>query len=353
MRFVARRGAAAFALSVSFLAGCGTQLPSTDHASEQLSNFDALQTELAARASKGLTGSSANQVDFNVVVTQAEYPIGTLLRQGTTIPVDAAACLPAAQPVSAAMNSMFPNYAMTASTAVDFGLDSAVIKWLASLKVTVKDTDTVTLSFKGVTDDTLTDDDIVALQARAACSAAIASKPVWLVRGYIKAQRTFSLKNDRTNDFAASVPKIGSFEVSPGSGNVSLDITDAAPVGFLQIVSQVQAPTTRAPASIATLSAPTTAGEVYVQKDRNDRSDKSQRIVAAIQAQGIRVEPSVEALDSSKMPATASVRYFHDGDQAAAQRVLAQLQAVFPDARLIRLKLPAPPGQLEVWLPRA
>jgi hypothetical protein len=47
------------------------------------------------------------------------------------------------------------------------------------------------------------------------------------------------------------------------------------------------------------------------------------------------------------------VRYFNGADEAEAQRVFAVVKARFPDATLDRMRLSAPAGQMEVWIPRA
>ena len=64
------------------------------------------------------------------------------------------------------------------------------------------------------------------------------------------------------------------------------------------------------------------------------------------------VASSVEKIDSLKMPIVAQVRYFNEADKPLAETALAQLQKQFPNAKLVRIALPAPTGQLEVWLPR-
>ena len=46
------------------------------------------------------------------------------------------------------------------------------------------------------------------------------------------------------------------------------------------------------------------------------------------------------------------MRYFNEADWADAMKVLDAFKQKYPDAVLVPLKIPAPAGQSEVWLPR-
>jgi hypothetical protein len=60
----------------------------------------------------------------------------------------------------------------------------------------------------------------------------------------------------------------------------------------------------------------------------------------------------VQRIPSQKMPNVAQVRYFNDADSALADRCVGILRKVYPNARAVRIGLPSPKGQLEVWLPK-
>jgi hypothetical protein len=88
--------------------------------------------------------------------------------------------------------------------------------------------------------------------------------------------------------------------------------------------------------------------------DKNDRSGKSDAVMRALtEDTSLRVEPRVEAIKHENMPSRPTVRYFNAEDSTLAERVLAQFKKVFPDAIAVPVTLPAPRGQVEVWLPKA
>lgn len=255
----------------------------------------------------------------------------------------------------------------------------------------------------------LADNDITKILSKPECRMSLSTSSVWLVRGYILGQRNFLLKSENANKVKANT-KIASFDIDVGSGNTSVSLTDESEKGFLQIVSQVTfreadvaATVGRTEADVAAtvwrteaddvatnkggktydaatdkgskgwgiLTADTigdrfviapaiieqpklvgTSGLVYVQRDRQDLSNNGESIVKALQNASFNVERNIERIDSSRMSKTAQVRYFNENDKALANRALTELQRLFPTAVLVRIGLPAPSGQIEIWLPR-
>lgn len=335
------------AVCAAFLTGCVANPPVVSRAA--YTNMDGFLMELATRASERI----GNADDFKIVVTQAYYPIGTLMRTGSTIPIDYTACLPTSAPPASPTPSLFPSYELTSGLAIDFGLDNEVVKKLVDFGITVKDTDTISVSVKEPKIQTLADSDLTNLLSRSDCKGVVPTTSAWLVRGYVLGQRTFALKNEKANNVKGKIDKFASFNVSVGSGTASLDLTDSSEVGFLQIVSQVAiSPTSATPSSVVKPQVSAVLGKVYVQRDRLDTSAKGEQIVAALKAASLGVANSIERIDSSRMPTVAQVRYFNEADKPLAETALAQLQKQFPNAKLTRIALPAPTGQLEVWLPR-
>ena len=76
------------AVCAAFLTGCPITVP-VEKPTVVYTTMDGFLIELAGRASERL----GNADDFKIVVTQAYYPIGTLMRAGSTIPIDYTACL--------------------------------------------------------------------------------------------------------------------------------------------------------------------------------------------------------------------------------------------------------------------
>lgn len=378
---IATRGASAAALAVA-LTGCPGPTPTptptpTRSGGYTVASMDALIAELATRTQQRLGEAE----DFRIIVTQAAYPIGTLMRPGSTIPIDYRACLPTDGPPVAKAPSLFPAYALSRETAVDFGLDEAVLQGVAEAGASVSRSNAVRLNFADSAIAALSDDDVFRITETAACSARLKQRAVWLVRGYVLGRRTFSLDLAQKNQANVKLSKVASFDVKIADGSSGLAISDAETVGFLQIVSELRPASTTPPVPLPTVAptggpsgdpAPTASnpvvpsvtvrapappsrqpGRIYVQRDAADRSGKADAIVTALGAADLpAVEPHVEAIAGDKVPAIAQIRYFNAGDAALVATALGILQRFYPNATTIRVRLPSPPGQLEVWLPR-
>jgi hypothetical protein len=320
-----------------------------------IATVDQFMDDLAKRAA----GKFGQEDNFKVVVTQADYPVGTLMQAGRTIPINYTSCVPAnvagMNTFAPAVNvpSLFPQYTISKNLAIDIGLDNEAIEKLINFGVDVKNTSKVAFSVKAPKVQMLADSDLKSLLGRADCKASIPSTPVWLIRGYILGQRTFLLQGAKSGQVKAGIEKIGKFDVAIG-GDAALNVTDDAQVGFLQIISQVMA----SPGNTTTpvVSAPVASqvsGKVYVQRDRLDNSGKGDVVVALLKAASFNVASAIEAVETRRMPRLPQIRYFNDGDKARAEEALISLKNQFPNATLSRVSLPAPTGQIEIWLPRA
>src|SRR6476619_1594983 len=92
---------------------------------------DAVQAMLRDRVStKFKTGD-----DFRVLVTDIDYPIGTLMEEGRTVAMSAEACLPAFEVHSYSLPSMFSTISMTGKVAFDLGIDSAATQGMVKFGV--------------------------------------------------------------------------------------------------------------------------------------------------------------------------------------------------------------------------
>jgi hypothetical protein len=93
---------------------------------------------------------------------------------------------------------------------------------------------------------------------------------------------------------------------------------------------------------------------MYVQEDVRDTPASGAKVVQLLQTgwPSAKVENEVQRIPSQTMPDVAQVRYFNEADVAKAQRCVEILKKVYPNARVVRIGLPSPKGQLEVWLPK-
>jgi hypothetical protein len=338
-----------------------------------VSSFDDFNKDLAKRVTDVLVPGGA--ADFQVVVTPATDPIGTLYRKGRSVPFDDTACAPSAEPVPRSLPNAFPSYTLDAKVAADVGVDQALLQGVADLGTSIDAETSFNFSILDARMKVLTDRAVEQLLAASSCAAA-ATKEMVIVRGYVAGQRQFSTKSNRTGSAGAGVRNVGKFKVEADNGGL-ISITDNAPQEFLQILSEITTPAEEPstgggqgtggaggrgarggtpPVQPPVIAAPTEVtgqGRIYVQQDQADTTGNGQQIVSALRSDGFAVEPQVERTATRLTPDRPQVRYFNEADKAKATMVLESLKEKYPDAVLVPLKIKAPPGQLEVWLPRA
>lgn len=335
--------------------------PDPDTAVERVGSLDELMDKLAERTASRL----GEAPDFRIIVTQAGYPVGTLLRPNSTIPVHTRACR--AQGLERVPTpSLYPQYEVTREVAANVGLGD-VMPLLGGSAAGGRRNETLRLSFTRPGIEVLSDTDIAELTSQEGCRRVLKDRLLWLVRGYVIGKREFIMDNGRGSETGLRAGRVGSFEVVP-TGTAKLSLVDAEEVPFLQIISElrpaeggaddtapgdVQTATVSAPRKpAAAFGAAPGLGLVYVQRDEADAPAAGRRVVEQLRLAEFRVVPEAEAIESARMPTQAQVRFFNAGDEASADRALRALQAIYPDARKTRVVLPAPRGQLEVWLPR-
>lgn len=164
-------------------------------------------------------------------------------------------------------------------------------------------------------------------------------------------------------------------EVNAGSGGKGIGIVDKHAVPLFEVVTELPAGPNAEPKRPALTTslvtgrpesnsgqllpppivapAQTVPGKIYIQRDRADTSGNAAKLIALLKAQGFAVVPQVEAMPREETPNHASVRFFNDADRDKAVKVAAQLSQLYGAAIApTQIKLVAPPGQLEIWLPR-
>jgi hypothetical protein len=369
------------------LAACPDKPPVTppQASKPEFQSIDSLNAALADRAAQRL---DFNVDDYRVIVTEAGFPPGTVVQPKTARVESWDACTPGdRRPPLVSLPSMFPDYSVSNTVAASFGLDEAVLANLASAKVDVASNRAVKLTFRNVKASFLANDQMRQVLDQPACKAALASGVHYLVRGEITGQRSLAMEGSLKANAEVRAATIGNVAITPVDGRAAVAINDEAPVQFLQIIAVLRPPAAaggppvlmetapavvvmrgavvvarpvpssppppgRGPASVVR-PVPIPAGLVYVQRDRNDRSGADADVVTALRASGLRVAGAVESIPHDRMPTEAQVRYFNEADRGTGEAALRLLQARFPGARLRRVGLKAPAGQLEVWLPRA
>jgi hypothetical protein len=318
--------------------------------------------------------------DFQITPTEAAYPLGTLLRAGTTIPIDYEACKPAKEPPAVPLPSLFPRYELTRKAAVEFGILPQLAEKLFNLTAKASDTDTVELSVQGTKMRTLADTDLARAFERAECASLLRRHKAWLVRGAISGQRKFLLKNVDAQELKGGLSKVFGFSAEAGPGSRTTELKDTEETVFLQIVSAiapapggrpslvsptvpVDHPAEREPLPIdaPTGSIPAPTGPIVrvvtvVRPEAKrpgviDNSPLQQHLFFELRTPG--TQWNTVLVPERRLQPTAEVRYFHDADQDEAMQLWEGVRAHEPQARLLRMRLAIPPGSFEVWLPRA
>ncbi len=252
---------------------------------------------------------------------------------------------------------------------------NAAAKWTQgflgglSAKLNLGSSRTVDLSFDDVLAKMLYDDDIIAMAGSPECRQVIGDRKLWIVRGYIQARRHFTIEGGFTDQGGIGLGSTNDFQVDANSGSSTVEVTDREPIALFEIISAVdpgsstplaaphasnavligQATVGGQPRLVAVSPVKKLEGQVFFQRDRNDRSGIDAELVKSVSAAGIPVERTVEAVSTA--PGRANVRYFNDEDSAKAEKVLEVIRTRYPDATLSRFPLSAPRGQMEVWLP--
>ena len=344
------------------LAGCQKSpdplpapVPKPPGLDEVWTDFDKFEEQLMKRARKVIGDSD----DYRIFVTTLDFPIGTLLRMDQVIQITE--CTLKKEPTAAPAPNMFPDYKLSKNLAISVGLDKSVLTQLADLGASLKDSDSFNYQIKNPEVKVLSDTQLKEMLSNKDCLDAMAGKQVRLIRGRIYGQRDFSIGTAMTGQLKAGVTKIGSFDVSGGVGNSDISIKDSASTGFLQVISVVTPPppgnqVPDAPVSAASASAPASqvfsasGGKVFVQQDKGDPVD-AQAVVADL-GKTFTVAKTIEKIDT-KMPKDPQVRYFNETDRGKAEQITAELKVKgYATAEPVRLGLPAPVGQVEVWLPK-
>src|SRR2546422_161759 len=253
------------ALLAAATTGCRpTREPTSQRPTVSVSSFDDFNKDLAKRVTTVLVPGGSS--DFQVVITPAMDPIGTLYRKGRSVPFDDKACVPAAEPMARNMPNVFPSYRLDGKVAAEFGLDETVLQSVASVGVSVAMGTSFTFSVLNPQLKVLSDTAIQGVFTGTTCAAAT-KKEMVMVRGYVSGQRSFSTQADASANAKVGVVKVGKFNVE-GSNAGFLSITDDAPQAFLQILSEVVPPpaqTATAPPSITVPQPVTGPGQIYVQ----------------------------------------------------------------------------------------
>jgi hypothetical protein len=330
---------------------------------QSLSSLDALYDALATRVNQRVGGAPSD--DFLVTpIPFGEWGVGTVLESTRAVPVTFSKCTPPdgdPEVQTLPAPTLFSSYSMSRDIGVSAGLDEGVLKGLADANAQADFSQTVALDIADAETKMWSNVGFNQMLKSDACRGVLEPGMTYrLVRGLVLGRRQFEFSVKNTGSGTVSVPSIANFTINVGGNGSTVTVSDATTSGFLAVVSQFTVPAS--PTAAAALVKPTetagpdpsgSAGTIFVQGDADDSPEHGRSVIAALTAARIKVAPSVEKLAAAKLPKQAQVRYFRPEDKQKAEGVLATLKDRYPDAKLVALRLPSPPGQVEVWLPRA
>jgi hypothetical protein len=336
-----------------------------DHNSVQnVGDFDQFQQDLAARVLNKF-GAVSSGSDFSVIVATTAYPLGTLLRPTGSIPADFDDCVPAPAPTPYSAQRLFPSYTMSSDTALAANLGSRTLQGLDSAGVSLSQSSNVQYAIAETQIQIMDDKSVDQVTGKGNCGKYISTHPgIRLIRGAVMGKMTFTVKVDNPASVKARLAKIGGFTVTDNPQASTLSIVDAQSAPIVELLSEfggganpAASPTTPKPVETTPVRLPGSVGataHMYVQEDVQDTPESGAKIVRLLRVgwPTAEVESKVQRIPSQKMPDVAQVRYFNDSDSALADKCVGILRKAYPNARAVRIGLPSPKGQLEVWLPK-
>jgi hypothetical protein len=334
-----------------------------DHLSTQnVGDFDQFQHDLANRVLEQFGGGS----DFSVIVATTAYPLGTLLRPTGSVPADLEDCVPAPLPKPFGAQHLFPSYTMPSDTALAANLGSGALQGLDSAGVNLKQSQDVQYTIADAQIQIMDDKSVEQVTGQGNCGKYISDHPgMRLIRGTVLGKMTFTVKVDNPATVKAQLAKLGGFSINDNPGSSTLSVADNESEPIVQLLSEFGT-SQNAPAALTTPKtveapipgrpqAPVNVGaHMYVQEDATATPEAGTQVVQLLRKEWptANVESTVQKIPTQKMPDVAQVRYFNASDEAFANRCVGILQQAYPNARAVRIGLPSPRGQLEVWLPR-
>jgi hypothetical protein len=333
---------------------------------QNVANFDQFQDDLATRVLEKL-GDGRTGNDFSVIVATAAYPLGTLLRPSGSVPADLEDCVPAPPPTPFSAQRLFPSYTMSSDTAVAANIGSRALDGLNNAGVNLGHSSKVQYTITDTQIQIMDDKSVERVTAQGNCGKFIAAHPgMRLVRGAVIGKMTFIVQVDNPASVKAQLTKIGGLSVNDNPQGSTVSIADEHSEPIVELLSEFRGKSSatspvapnRVQAERPIASTPGNPdhqqAHMYIQEDAADTPAAGAKVVQLLRTgwPTANVESAVQRIPSQKMPDVAQVRYFDAADEALANRCIGILKQAYPGARAVRIGLPSPKGQLEVWLPR-
>ncbi len=339
-------------------------------------DFDRYQQDLADRIIKRFgTGPSSN---FSIAIPIGTYPVGTLYRATDWVPADFVDCTPPVAPTGYPAGHLFPSYTLSSNTVLTANIGEHTIQGLQNAGANLQQMSTVEYGVSDAQLQIMDDKSVDEVTSRTNCKTYIAAHPgVRLIRGSITGKITFTVKVDNPASVKAQLLKIGGFSITDDPQSSKLSVSDEQTQQIVQLLSELR-PVANVAATQATPVNPAQTGRtaqlvgaqrpspseqapahvtahIFVQQDASADPQAGANVVQLLRSSWptANVESKVELIPTEKMPDQAQVRFFNSADAAFADKCVQSLRQTYPNARVVRVGLPSPNGQLEVWLPKS
>jgi hypothetical protein len=255
---------------------------------------------------------------------------------------------------------------MSRNTALAANLGSGALQGLDSAGVNLKQSQDIQYTIADAQIQIMDDKSVAQVTGQGNCGKYVSDHPgMRLIRGTVLGKMTFTVKVDNPATVKARLAKIGGFSIKDNPGSSMLSIADNESQPIVELLSEFGtsqnasvSPTTPRPVAAAVSSRSPASVDVgahmYIQEDATDTPDAGRNVVQLLRKgwPTAIVESKVQKIPTQKMPDVAQLRYFNASDEALANRCVQILKEEYPNARVVRIGLPSPKGQLEVWLPR-
>jgi len=258
---------------------------------------------------------------------------------------------------------------MSSDTALAANLGSGVLQGLDSAGINLKQSQSVQYTIADTQIQIMDDKSVEHVAGQGNCGKYITDHPgMRMIRGTVLGKMTFTVKVDNPASVKAQLAKLGGFSINDNPGSSTVSIADNERQPIVELLSEfssspsvnysaaplpkpVQAvvPPSRSPASVEEGKP-----HMYVQMDAQDSPASGAKVIQLLRNgwPSANLESKVQKIPTEKMPNVAQVRYFNESDLAIANRCVEIVRKAYPNARVVRIGLPSPKGQLEVWLPR-
>jgi len=243
-------------------------------------------------------------------------------------------------------------------------LGSAALQKLTSASANMSHSSSFDYSIDDVAATIMDDESVDQVTSGGECGRFISSHPgARLVRGALSGKITFRTIVDDPASFKAQFSNLGGVSINDDPGKQTVAVSDKQNQQIVVLLTQFEPglDATARPVQKAVTPSPnrSPASEdaithIYVQQDATDSPDAGAKIVAALKLAWpkAKVETKVQTIPTQRMPDKAQVRFFNASDIEVANKCRDFLKATNLNANVVRVGLPAPSRQLEVWLPK-